>query len=66
MRIPCTFLGSFGAGGSFLLLLTKMLIIPENLTSEHEFLGIIALHLPGDAGSITAFDNFEVVTKFIV
>lgn len=43
-----------------------MLIIPENITSEQQFLGIIALHIPGDADSITAFDGFEVLMKFIV
>jgi len=62
---PC-FLGNFGAGGSFLLLLRKMLVIPANLTSEHQFLGIIALHMPGDADSITAFDSCKVLMKFIV
>lgn len=42
-----------------------MLQIPQNLTSEHQLLRIIALCIPGDADSITAFDNFEVL-KFIV
>lgn len=66
MHIPHAF-WSFDAAGSFLLLLRKMLLqIPENLTSEHQLLGIIALCIPGDADSITAFDNFEVLMKFIV
>lgn len=60
------FQGSLDAGSSFVLSLRTMLIVPEKITSEQQFLGIIALHIPGDADSITAFDSFEVLMKFVV
>lgn len=64
-HLPC-FQGSLDAGSSFLLFLRMMLIIPENITSEQQFLGIIALHIPGHADSTTAFGSFEVLMKFLV
>lgn len=64
-HLPC-FQEGLDARSSFLLSLRKMLIIPENITSEEQFLGIVALHIPGDADSITALDSFEVLVKFLV